>query len=179
MVMQLVEPDKKYLPSVYEAIAEYKSAPSKYEIHAVGKIIAASNDGFKDYFKNVENGAKGINLKPGYVAYTTFWLVDGDKYIGSFDLRHSLTPALKQIGGHIAYQIRPSAQRKGYASHGLALCLAKAKEMGITQVLITCNADNSASFGVMHKAMSKFGGFEDSPYKSADLVEQRIWINTL
>ena len=37
MVLRLVKPDKKYLPSVYKAVEEYKSDLSKFEIGAVKK----------------------------------------------------------------------------------------------------------------------------------------------
>lgn len=179
MPLQLVKPDRKYLPSIYEAIAEYKANPSKFDTSAVKKIIAAAENDFAEYFTDIENAQKGIGLKPRYVPSTSYWLVDEDKYIGSFDLRHSLTPSLIQIGGHIAYEIRPSARRMGYASKGLALCLVKAKELNIQQALVTCNADNPASYGVMHNAMLKFGGYEDNPVKVDDIIEKRVWINTL
>lgn len=178
MSINLVKPDIKYLPSVYEAITEYKSAPSKFEIHTVSEMISAAENNFAEYFKNVENNSKGINLKPNHVPHTVFWLVDEDKYIGTFDLRHFLTPDLEKIGGNIAYQIRPSALRKGYCCKGLKLCLSEALKKGITEVLITCDSDNIASYGIMHKAMIKYGGHEDDEFKKADLIEKRVWIKT-
>lgn len=176
-MLKLVFPDKKYLPSVYEAVKEYKKHPSKFEIHTVSRMIAATENDFVDYFENIMNDHLGINLKPNYVADTVYWLIDDEKYIGTFDLRHALTPSLEQIGGHIAYQIRPDAQRKGYASKGLELCLKKAKDINIEKVLVTCNAENAASYGVMHKVMLKNGGYEDTVFKKDDLIERRVWIN--
>ena len=178
MVLQLIEPDKKYLPSVYEAIEEYVSEPAKFEVFVVKQMVEATKNDFADYFINLENAKKGIGLKPGYVPNSVYWLVDDNKYIGSFDLRHSLTEALEKIGGHIAYEIRPSARRLGYASKGLILCLKKAKNMGIKQVLVTCNAENEASYGVMHKVMLAYGGYEDTVFEKDELVEKRVWINT-
>lgn len=178
MNLKLVKPDKKYLPSIYEAIAEYKSAPSKYEISAVKKMIAAEKDNFADYFATIQKNSSGIGLNPGYVPNTIYWLVNNNQYIGTFDLRHYLTPNLEQTGGHIAYQIRPSAQRKGFAYNGLKLCLEKAHDMNIEQVLVTCDAENIASYGVMHKVMSEMGGYEDEPIKTDNLIEKRVWIKT-
>ena len=141
-------------------------------------MIAANQNNFTDYFEKTENEHLGINLKEGYVSHTVFWLIDGDKYIGTFNLRHSLTPYLKQIGGHIAYQIRPSEQRKGYAYAGLKLCIEEAKKMGISKVLLTCKEENISSYAVMHKVMSEMGGIEAESYTENNIVNKRVWINT-
>lgn len=178
MVLQLVKPDRKYLPSVYEAVAEYKFSPSKFEVGDIKKMIAATENNFADYFQNIENEAAGIGLKPNHVAQTTYWLVEDEQYIGTFGLRHALTPNLKNIGGNIAYQIRPSQYRKGYAGKGLKLCLIEARKMRIDKILVTCNAENVASYGVMTKVMRECGGYEDSVYKTDNLTERRVWIKT-
>ena len=178
MTIQLIIPHKKYLPSVHEAVTEYKSAPSEFEIGNVTQLLKASENNFISYFQDVENDAMGINLKHGYVPQTVFWLVDNNQYIGSFALRHRLTPALEEIGGHIAYQIRPSKQRQGYATQGLKLCLFEAFKMGIKEALITCRIQNTASYGVMHKVMLEYGGHEATPFKKEDIIEKRVWIKT-
>lgn len=176
--LKLVRPHKKYLPSVKEAINEYISNQSEFEIHAVTKMIKAAENDFDDYFERTENERLGVNLKPGYVSHTVFWLIENDEYIGTFDLRHSLTPYLKNIGGHIAYQIRPDKYRKGYAYAGLQLCLEKAAEMGLKKVLLTCKENNIASYGVMHKAMIDTGGIEDTPYNDNGVINKRVWLWT-
>lgn len=178
MYLKLVKPDQKYLPSVKEAIREYLSEPSEYEINIVSEMIAANQNNFTDYFEKTENEHLGINLKEGYVSHTVFWLLDNDKYIGSFDLRHSLTPYLRHIGGHIAYQIRPSEQHKGYACAGLKLCLKEAEKIGITKALLTCKKENIGSYAVMHKVMSEMGGVETEPFTEGDVVNKRVWIWT-
>jgi len=177
-MLKLILPQKKYLSSVREAIVEYKEAPSEFEVHTVSKMIAAADNDFADYFTTIENNRLGIGLAPDRVAQTIFWLVDGDKYIGSFDLRHKLTPELEQVGGHIAYQIRPSEQHKGYAVVGLKLCLQKASEMGIEKVLITCEEDNIGSYTVMQKAMLGYGGCEIAPVFKNGVQNRRVWIYT-
>ena len=178
MYLKLTLPDEKYLPSVNEAINEYTSNPSEFEIHAVTKMIKAAENDFTDYFKHTENERLGINLKPGYVSHTVFWLIDGNEYIGTFDLRHSLTPYLKNIGGHIAYQIRPDKYRKGYAYAGLLLCLDEAAKMGIDEVLITCKQHNIASYAIMHKALQNVGGNEDIPFDDNGVINKRVWLKT-
>ena len=178
MSLELVLPNRRYLPSVREAIAEYKRTPSKFEINAVSKMIAAADNDFADYFTATENDRQGIGLTPGYVAHTVFWLVDGDRYIGTFNLRHELTPMLEQVGGHIAYQIRPSEQRKGYVSAGLKLCLEKARERGLDKVLITCEEENIGSYAVMHNAMIENSGCEIAPVLKNGVKNRRVWVYT-
>lgn len=178
MTLQLIKPSKQQINAIRNAIAEYQSAPEKFTISAVKNMIDAVNDDFAQYFAKLENASLGINIKSGYVPNTVYWLFDDDKYVGTFDLRHSLTPNLECIGGHIAYQILPSARRRGYACAGLKLCLLKASEMGIAQVLVTCNAENIASYAVMRKVMLEVGGYEAEPYKTNNLIERRVWINT-
>jgi predicted acetyltransferase len=66
-------------------------------------------------------------------------------------IRHALTPCLEAHGGHIGYSIRPTEQRKGYATRMLALALEKARQIGLQRVLITCDQRNVASARVIQK----------------------------
>lgn len=103
------------------------------------------------YIKKTQKQAKGLGLPEGWVPASTFWLIDGDEYIGNINIRHRLTETLKKRGGHIGYAIRPSMQGKGYGTEMLRLALQKAKDLGIDRVLITCNKNNSASRRVIEK----------------------------
>jgi len=86
------------------------------------------------------------------VPQSEFWLVrNGAEVIGSCRLRHWLTAALERTGGQIDYGIRPSARRKGYGTRLLALTLAKARLMGLHQVLVTCRKDNTGSVRVIER----------------------------
>jgi predicted acetyltransferase len=81
----------------------------------------------------------------GRVPATTLWWVDGDEYLGRLTIRHRLTPHLLNVGGHIGYDVRPSARRRGHATAMLAVALPMACELGINPALITCDEDNIAS----------------------------------
>ena len=61
---------------------------------------------------------------------------------------------LELIGGHIGADIRRSERKKGYGTLILKLTLEKAAEVGLKKVLITCDAENTASA----KTIEKCGG---------------------
>jgi predicted acetyltransferase len=79
------------------------------------------------------------------VASTTYWWVHDGRYLGRIAIRHRLTPSLLEIGGHIGYDVRPSARRQGHATAMLGAALRPARELGIESALITCAVENVAS----------------------------------
>jgi predicted acetyltransferase len=81
----------------------------------------------------------------GWVRGTYLWMVDDDTVVGRISLRHSLTPWLLEVGGHIGYAVRPSARRRGHATAALALMLEVAAGRGIDPALVTCDDDNVGS----------------------------------
>jgi predicted acetyltransferase len=94
--------------------------------------------------KRIDNKA-GRDLPVGWVPWTEYWLVKENRVMGTSSLRHQLTPALEEFGGHIGYVIRPSERRKGYGTEILRLTLQKAAAIHIPQVIITCDDVNLAS----------------------------------
>ena len=80
-----------------------------------------------------------------HVPDTVLWVVDAGQMIGRVSIRHSLTPFLLEVGGHIGYAVRPSARRRGHASAALGLALTVAHDLGIDPALVTCDEDNTAS----------------------------------
>jgi predicted acetyltransferase len=81
----------------------------------------------------------------GWVTGTYLWMVDDEEVVGRISLRHTLTPWLLEVGGHIGYAVRPTARRKGHATSALGLMLRVAGERGIDPVLVTCDDDNVGS----------------------------------
>ena len=144
-MVRLTEPSEKYLKSYIEAYNEYE------DNHITTYAFDDANS--YDIFAKYNNYKNESNLQPNRVGSDYFWLVDDNKdlFIGEISIRHNLTDALLRYGGHIGYGIRYSEWNKGYGSIMLKLALAKAKEMGILKVLITCDDDNYASAKVMEK----------------------------
>ena len=179
-MLELVRVSEKYLPVVVEAVKEYKTDENPYKVAGIMELVEAiEKNQMIDWLEERYDEDRGINLKPGYVAATSYWLMEDGKYVGSFVLRHKLTDSLMNIGGHIAYIILPSKREQGYAFKGLSLCLAEAKKMGIDKVLITCHAKNSASFALIKKAMQEYGGEILPDIALTDGFEHRAWVNTI
>jgi predicted acetyltransferase len=84
-----------------------------------------------------------------WVSGTYLWMVDDDEVVGRISLRHSLTPWLLEVGGHIGYAVRPTARGRGHATRALGLMLPVAAERGIAEVLVTCDEDNLGSRAVI------------------------------
>jgi predicted acetyltransferase len=111
----------------------------------VNAAFGYSFDEFKEYVNMRKEHSQGINLPEGYVADTVFILVDGEHYVGIFNLRHELNDFLRNGAGHIGYAISSDFRKKGYATKGLALVLDKAREIGIEEAYLSVNKDNYAS----------------------------------
>ena len=109
-------------------------------------------------------------LPPGLVHQTVLWFVDGVEFLGRLSIRHELTPALTEVGGHIGYFVRPSARRNGYATQMLVQSLPIAAGLGIDPALVTCDLDNVGSREVIQAAG---GELEDERHGKL-----RFWVPT-
>jgi predicted acetyltransferase len=107
---------------------------------------------FAAFVRELEDEAQGINLPPEVVPQQTYWLVkDGATVLGEIRLRPHLTEPFEQQHGHIGYNVRPSQRGQGYATRMLALVLERAREQGLTRVMLTIEGENPASVRVIEK----------------------------
>lgn len=160
--MQLVKPDIRYKKSFLEALSEYQSEKINIKhnrnrhYNNLDKANLAKD--FNDYVITELAKEKGLNIPAGYVAESVYWLIDQEEFIGKVNVRHQLTEKLKQIGGHIGYDIRPSKRGLGYGNNILRLVLSEARKIGMKRVLLTCNINNLLS----KKVIENNGGvFQD------------------
>jgi predicted acetyltransferase len=100
---------------------------------------------FSRFLEDNVKYSKGIDLLPGYVPQTVFWLYIDSKPVGIGKFRHYLNAILRQHGGHIGYCIRPTERGKGYGTIILRELLKKAKDSAVDEALITCDAKNIPS----------------------------------
>lgn len=80
---------------------------------------------------------------------TQLWAVRDGVFVGRIGLFHRLDEALRHNGGHIGYDTVPSWRRRGGATDMLRLVLPVARDLGLSEVLLTCDADNLGSVWVI------------------------------
>jgi predicted acetyltransferase len=104
-----------------------------------------------------------------FVPTTSLWWVDDEAFLGRLSIRHRLAPGQAGLrNGHIGYEVRPSARRRGHATAMLAASLPYARRLGLTSVLLTCDDDNEAS----RRTIERNGGVPDEPIDE----KLRYWI---
>jgi len=141
---------RSFLAAMTEVQAEGGSGPDDDSNtgQAIRKYASRSADPaeFARYLHELEDEARDQSARPdGRIPQTTLWWVRGDEYLGRISIRHRLTAHLREIGGHIGYDIRPSARQCGHATAMLAAALPVARSLGIDPALLTCDEDNIAS----------------------------------
>ena len=96
-------------------------------------------------------------LRPrGMVPSTHLWFVDGKLFLGRLSIRLRLTPWLRDYGGHVGYDVRPTARRQGHATAMLQQARPWLAELGIDPALVTCDVENLASRKVIERAGGVF-----------------------
>jgi predicted acetyltransferase len=108
----------------------------------------------------------------------TRWIWDGE-FCGSINLRY--LPGTEElpphVSGHIGYAVVPWKRRLGYASAALRGMLKRAATAGLARVMVTCDADNTASRGVIERC----GGISlGEPVVSPEfpMPKRHYWIAT-
>ena len=110
---------------------------------------------------------RGVRIRWA-VPSTVFWYVSGEHYLGTLVVRHRLTTALAEVGGHIGYHIVAPWRRQGHATRMLAAGLAECRRLGLDRVLLTCDVHNEAS----RRVILANGGVADGRARGED----RFWI---
>lgn len=129
-------------------------------------------DNYADWRNLVERCSEPGNDLIG-VETSTWFAMCGAQPVGCIELRHSLTPSLEQIGGHIGYSVSPSHRRKGYAKTMLRLAVEQARTSGIDRLLLTVDIDNIASI----RTIESCGGVAGQDiYSLGDEQYYKYWI---
>lgn len=134
------------------------------------------SDDFEALIRKLNDASMGMGIPEGFVANTTYWLIDRrGEVLGVSNLRHRLTDRLRREGGHIGYGIRPSMRGRGLATELLRLTLEKARQIGLTKVLLTCAKTNAPSAQVILK---NGGVFDSEEYiEERNEMITRYWIS--
>lgn len=129
---------------------------------------------WQQFLDKVARDRSGIGLPPGRVPATMLLALVGDDVVGRVHLRHELTDALLQEGGHIGYGVRPGFRRRGFATQMLQQALELARGLGIESALVTCDDDNPGSI----RTIERCGGqLEDRRTREDGTLTRRYWID--
>jgi predicted acetyltransferase len=170
--LELVTPSLALRDAYIEMVADFEAAG---ELHRLGRATPLALQDFAAFLCRLEDFSRGANLPTNLVPQDTYWLVrDGTAVLGTTALRHYLTPALADAGGHIGYTIRPTERRKGYGTQILALVLERAHDRSLERVLLTCDTDNRASARIIEKNGGVLASQGFSPIAQTDV--SRYWI---
>jgi predicted acetyltransferase len=168
-MLRLVEPAPRYKAAILAAAAE---------MYAVGEwdlTPEAFELRFDDILREIAAAKNPTTAPPGILPYEDFWLLDGDTWIGLLTLRLQINEQFLHSGGHIGYVIRPSKRRCGYGTTLLRLGLEKARERGMSSVLLTCNETNTGSRKIIE---ANGGQFENAVIVEGQTDKQlRYWIH--
>ncbi|WP_018750866.1 GNAT family N-acetyltransferase [Paenibacillus sanguinis] len=126
----------------------------KIELRALSE-----NDDIEIYemIREIGLGENGFttNLPEGYVFQTIYWMFVDDRPVAYGKLKHQLNERLKEYGGHIGYIVRPTERGKGYGKAFLSELMNVARNIGLDELLITCDETNVRSRKVIEsKALS-------------------------
>jgi predicted acetyltransferase len=140
-----------------------------------GTDFAPGSETLATFLQRMIDRSEGRGLEPGWVPFTTYWLLDDDSaVVGISRLRHELNDGLLYHGGHIGYYVRPSARRKGHGTSILALTLAEGRKRGIERFLLTVDSENVPSIRVIE---ANGGVIEDERIdKDTGRPFRRYWI---
>lgn len=162
---ELIEPHVRVRSSFLAAVDELVADGRAVENSILARWISlygerwATDDGFGDFVAYLHADATPDAPRPeAHVPQSTWWLVEGDDYLGRISCRHVLTQWLAEYGGHIGYEVRPSARRQGHATTMLQAVLPRVHALGIDPALLTCDDTNVASRKVIEAAGGVFEG---------------------
>lgn len=127
------------------------------------------------YLALVDAQAAGREL-PGDRVRASLLVGDvGGEIVGRISIRHDLNEWLSEVGGHIGYCVLPGHRRLGYATEMLRQSLLVARDLGIPNVLLTCDEDNVGSREVIEACG---GSFERHAINPDGPLKRRYWIPT-
>ena len=143
----LIEPNEEYQKSFESYISAYRKINDEHYFNKYKRAL----ENFQEYLNDISNYSKGYGLPQGEVITSTYWLIDKKEVVGVVRIRH------KEVGtaGHIGYDISPEFRNKGYGNLILKLALGKAEKIGIKEVVLTCNIENTASKKVIENNKGK------------------------
>ena len=104
---------------------------------------------YQEVLKSNELKKQGINNNGIKEIY--YWVILDNKIIGhaSIRLNPEVDKNILKYAGHIMYGVIPSKRGLGYGKEICRLLIEKMKDLGYSEIIITCSKHNSASIKVI------------------------------
>ena len=173
---KLVVPSMEHESQAIDFINEHHQYDSNATHIAGGASIDKFVDDYPGWLQKLENDRNQIPNEQRVPAKTFFLVRTNDeRIVGMISIRLELNEHLRNYGGHIGYEIRPTERRKGYNRINLFLALCECQKNNIEKVMLSCDKKNIAS----SKTMIGLGGvFErEFYYEDEEDLTQIYWID--
>lgn len=168
---KLAKPASLHAQAFAQAFRDYEQAGEQKYVD----MYASGIKNFDAYILSLSNLEDGIALPDGWVPETVRWLMNNERQIvGIIRVRHRLTPFLEESIGHIGYDVPPSCRKNGWGHQCMNYAIDIARNLNLSEVLITCDADNTASKRIIERSGAKFQN-EIIPAGQSHFV-RRYWL---
>ena len=146
-ILKLVEPNIKYEKTFLDFVSSFWWSENIAWFWVYDKVVNSASD----FIEKLKEQNLAINLWTK-VPNSVFWLIDEENImIWTIDIRHRLNDKLKTRWWNIWYSISPNYRKMWYWKELLRLWILKAREIWITDILITCNVWNLPSSKVIEQ----------------------------
>lgn len=133
----LITPTSVYADSYKEALGEFMRESERPD------LLRDQEQRLDDYIRRWVLNTRTLHL----------WLIDEGRYIGTLQIRKAPTSSDPRIPpNHIYYDVRPSQRKKGYGTAILKLGIDCAREIGLRELVITCEKGNVASRTIIERS---------------------------
>lgn len=168
----------KYCYPYIEMLKEWKEDKSDL-VPDLLEISCTTKEDYDKIIDVVNDTANGVhNDKDWYEKGFYYFVVnEQDKLIGAVAIRQNLTELGRAIWGNIAYGIRPSERRKGYAKIVAQMLVEKCKELGFHQIIACHYIENTLSKKVLESIHAKLDGTIVSEYSGKKIKRYIITID--
>lgn len=171
--MLLIEPTMAYAKDIEAYRQEFLDIDGSMDGSGSLRRCATA----EEWIEKCRLGKDPATVPANLVPATQFIYVreEDNRVVGMLQIRHYFNEGLRLYGGHIGYSVRPSERRKGYATAMLRDALPHCRELGITDVLISCLTDNEGS----RRTILANGGVYESTVHEPELDRdlERYWIH--
>ena len=160
--VRLVLPAMEYRESALDYIRAFRERGE--EVHGSGSLDRFLREStFEAWLEKI---AADLAHDPPQPTYFCLREADGC-VVGMVNIRPVFSEFILTEAGHVGYSVRPTERRKGYASFMLSEAVKVCQAAGVRDVVITCEAGNAASAGVIVKC----GGALDAEFYSQRFEE--------